>query len=83
MLANSHLSFMMMKFLSAPKIQAAITGGQAQITVISVKKARTLATNIGIGSLEVQLDELSHSVQSANQVVMLIKVFRQVLLGLL
>lgn len=53
--------------LSAPKIQAAITGGQAQITGdFTLKEAQTLATNIGIGSLEVQLDELSHSVQSAN-----------------
>ena len=53
--------------LSAPKIQAVITGGQAQITGdFTLKEAQTLATNIGIGSLEVQLDELSHSVQSAN-----------------
>lgn len=53
--------------LSAPNIQAAITGGQAQITGdFTLKEAQTLATNIGIGSLEVQLDELSHSVQSAN-----------------
>ena len=55
------------QILSAPKVNEAITGGQAQITGdFTLKEAQTLATNIGIGSLEVQLDELSHSVQSAN-----------------
>lgn len=52
--------------LSDPKINQSITGGQAQITGnFTLEEAQTLADNIKIGSLDLSLDELSHSVQSA------------------
>ena len=52
--------------LSDPKINQSITGGQAQITGnFTLEEVQTLAENIKIGSLDLSLDELSHSVQSA------------------
>ena len=52
--------------LSAPKIQAAITGGQAQITgMSSVEEAQNLASYIRIGSLSIELEELRSSVVAA------------------
>ena len=52
--------------LSYPTINAAITGGQAEITGdFTLEQAEQLASNIKIGSLDLKLDELSHSVQSA------------------
>jgi SecD/SecF fusion protein len=52
--------------ISAPTVQAAITGGQAQIDgMSSLEEAEALATNIRNGALDLKLDEISHSVQSA------------------
>lgn len=52
--------------LSYPTINQAITGGQAEISGgFTLEEAQTLASNIKIGSLDLALDELSHSVQSA------------------
>ena len=52
--------------LSYPTINQAITGGQAEISGdFTLEEAQTLASNIKIGSLDLSLDELSHSVQSA------------------
>lgn len=52
--------------LSYPTINAAITGGQAEISGdFTLEEAEQLASNIKIGSLDLKLDELSHSVQSA------------------
>lgn len=52
--------------LSYPTINQAITGGQAEISGnFTLEDAQTLASNIKIGSLDLSLDELSHSVQSA------------------
>ena len=52
--------------LSYPTINQAITGGQAEISgKFTLEEAETLASNIKIGSLDLSLDELSHSVQSA------------------
>ena len=54
------------EILSAPKIQSAITGGQAEIDgQKSLKEAEELASNIRIGALKVELKEISHKVQSA------------------
>lgn len=54
------------EILSAPTIQTAITGGQAQIDgQQSLKEAEELASNIRIGALKVELKEISHKVQSA------------------
>ena len=54
------------EILSAPKIQSAITGGQAEINgQKSLKEAEELASNIRIGALKVELKEISHKVQSA------------------
>lgn len=52
--------------LSYPTINGAITGGQAEITGdFTLEEAEQLASNIKIGSLDLKLEELSHSVQSA------------------
>ena len=54
------------EILSAPKIQSAISGGQAEINgQKSLKEAEELASNIRIGDLKVELKEISHKVQSA------------------
>ena len=54
------------EILSAPKIESAITGGQAEINgQKSLKEAEELASNIRIGALKVELKEISHKVQSA------------------
>lgn len=54
------------EILSAPKIQSAISGGQAEINgQKSLKEAEELASNIRIGALKVELKEISHKVQSA------------------
>lgn len=52
--------------LSAPTVQQAITGGQAQIDgQQTLEEAETLASNIRIGALTLALDEISHKVESA------------------
>lgn len=52
--------------ISAPKVNEAITGGQAQITGMSdVEEAQNLASYIRIGSLSVELEELRSSVVAA------------------
>lgn len=52
--------------LSYPNINSAITGGQAEISGdFTLEEAEQLASNIKIGSLDLKLEELSHSVQSA------------------
>ena len=52
--------------LSAPNVNEAITGGQAQITGMSgVKEAQNLASYIRIGSLNLELEELRSSVVAA------------------
>lgn len=52
--------------LSYPNINQAITGGQAEISGgFTLEEAEQLASNIKIGSLDLKLEELSHSVQSA------------------
>ena len=54
------------QILSAPKVNEAITGGQAQITGMSdVEEAQNLASYIRIGSLSVELEELRSSVVAA------------------
>lgn len=51
------------QILSAPKVNEAITGGQAQITgMSSVEEAQNLASYIRIGSLSIELEELRSSV---------------------
>ena len=57
---------MMNQILSAPKVNEAITGGQAQITGMSgVEEAQNLASYIRIGSLSIELEELRSSVVAA------------------
>lgn len=52
--------------ISAPTVNEAITGGQAQIDgQQSLEEAETLASNIRIGALTLSLDEISHKVESA------------------
>ena len=52
--------------ISYPQVQSAITGGEAQITgMSSFEEADTLATQIRIGSLSLQLSELESSVVGA------------------
>ena len=52
--------------ISYPRVQAAITGGEAQITgMANYEEAETLATQIRIGSLSLQLTELESSVVGA------------------
>lgn len=52
--------------ISAPRVNEAITGGQAQIDgQASLEEAETLASNIRIGALTLSLDEISHKVESA------------------
>ena len=52
--------------ISYPKVQSAITGGEAQITgMSSFEEADNLATQIRIGSLSLQLSELESSVVGA------------------
>lgn len=52
--------------LSAPNVNEAITGGQAQITGMSgVEEAQNLASYIRIGSLSLELEELRSSVVAA------------------
>ena len=52
--------------ISYPRVQSAITGGEAQITgMANFEEAETLATQIRIGSLSLQLSELESSVVGA------------------
>lgn len=52
--------------ISYPRVQTAITGGEAQITgMSSFEEADNLATQIRIGSLSLQLSELESSVVGA------------------
>ncbi|MFV0529276.1 MAG: protein translocase subunit SecD [Lachnospiraceae bacterium] len=52
--------------ISSPSVNEAITGGSAQITgMSSIEEAKSLATSIRIGSLSLELEELSHSVVAA------------------
>ena len=52
--------------ISYPRVQTAITGGEAQITgMADFEEAETLATQIRIGSLSLQLSELGSSVAGA------------------
>ena len=52
--------------ISYPRVQTAITGGEAQITgMADFEEAETLATQIRIGSLSLQLSELESSVEGA------------------
>ncbi len=52
--------------ISYPQVQTAITGGQAQITgMADYQEANTLATQIRIGSLSLELKELESSVVGA------------------
>ena len=52
--------------ISYPRVQTAITGGEAQITgMAGFEEAETLATQIRIGSLSLQLSELESSVVGA------------------
>lgn len=52
--------------ISYPRVQTAITGGEAQITgMADFEEAETLATQIRIGSLSLQLSELESSVGGA------------------
>ena len=52
--------------ISYPRVQTAITGGEAQITgMADFEEAETLATQIRIGSLSLQLSELESSVVEA------------------
>ncbi len=54
------------EIISAPTIKQAISGGQAIIDgQSSIDEANQLASNIRIGGLTVSIEELSHSVQSA------------------
>ena len=54
------------KIISAPQVKQAITGGQAQIDgQKSLEEAEQLASNIRIGALTLELDEISHKVESA------------------
>ena len=54
------------KVISAPKVNEAITGGQAQIDgQKDLEEAEALASNIRIGALSLSLDEISHKVESA------------------
>ena len=54
------------QILSAPKVNEAITGGQAQITgMADVEEAQNLASYIRIGSLSLELEELRSSVVAA------------------
>ena len=54
------------QILSSPKVNEAITGGQAQITgMSSVEEAQNLASYIRIGSLSIELEELRSSVVAA------------------
>ena len=53
--------------ISYPRVQTAITGGEAQITgMADFEEAETLATQIRIGSLSLQLSELESSVVGAH-----------------
>ena len=52
--------------ISYPRVQTAITGGEGQITgMADFEEAETLATQIRIGSLSLQLSELESSVVGA------------------
>ena len=52
--------------ISYPRVQTAITGGEAQITgMADFEEAETLATQIRIGSLSLKLQELESSVVGA------------------
>ena len=52
--------------ISYPRVRTAITGGEAQITgMADFEEAETLATQIRIGSLSLQLSELESSVVGA------------------
>ena len=52
--------------ISYPRVQTAITGGEAQITgMADFEEAETLATQIRIGSLSLQLSEFESSVVGA------------------
>ena len=52
--------------ISYPQVQSAITGGQAQITgMADYEEANVLATQIRIGSLSLELEELESSVVGA------------------
>ena len=52
--------------ISYPRVQTAITGGEAQITgMADFEEAETLATQFRIGSLSLQLSELESSVVGA------------------
>ena len=54
------------EILSAPTVQEAITGGQAQINgMADVEEAQNLASYIRIGSLRLELEELRSSVVAA------------------
>ena len=54
------------EILSAPTVQEAITGGQAQINgMADVEEAQNLASYIRIGSLSLELEELRSSVVAA------------------
>lgn len=54
------------EILSAPNVNEAITGGQAQINgMSSVEEAQNLASYIRIGSLSLELEELRSSVVAA------------------
>ena len=52
--------------VSIPRVQSAITGGQAQITGMeSIEKAENLASTIRIGGLKITLEELRSNVVGA------------------
>ncbi len=54
-------------FISVPTVNSAITGGQGVIEgMSSIEEAQSLATNIRIGALPVQLEELSSQVVGAS-----------------
>lgn len=54
------------QIISAPTVNEAITGGQAQITGMSgIEEAQNLASYIRIGSLSLELEELRSSVVAA------------------
>ena len=54
------------EIISSPTVQTAISGGQAEITgMASYAEAETLASNIRIGSLSLEIEEISSQVISA------------------
>ncbi len=54
------------EIISCPRVQAEITGGQAQITGLSgAEEAKTLASTIRIGGLKLELEEMRSNVVGA------------------